>query len=120
MGTIKLKGLKFTAFHGVYAEEKEKGNKFLVDISIKTKTKEAEQSDDLKDTLDYEKVYSVIKSEMDKPSDLLENVASRIADSVGKLITKGKVKLTVYKKNPPIGGKCKYTSVSLNKKISDK
>lgn len=117
MGTIKLKGLKFKSFHGVYADEKEKGNKFLVDISIKTKTKEAEGSDKLDDTLNYENVYEVIKNEMNKPSDLLENVASRIAESVSKLITKGKIKLTVYKKSPPIGGKCKHTSFTLKTKV---
>jgi len=117
MGTITLKNLKFQAFHGVYEEEKLKGNTFIVDISIKVDTSVSEKSDDLKDTLDYVEVYRRNDLEMQTPSNLLEHVASRINTSVSELVEKGKIKTTIYKQKPPIGGDCDYTSVTLKTKV---
>ena len=114
---ITLKGLTFHAHHGVFDEERKNGNTFIVDISIKSNTKEAEQSDNLSETIDYGKVYLLVKKEMKVPSHLLENVAYRINNSVKNLIKKGKIKTTIYKKNPPIEGDCEYSSVTLKTKI---
>lgn len=117
MGKIKLKGLEFHAFHGVYEEEKVNGNTFIVDISVETDTSISEKSDNISDTLDYVRVYELIKLEMDTPSNLLENVAFRINNSISTLVKKGKIKTTIYKQNPPIGGDCESTSVTLKMKI---
>lgn len=117
MGKIILKGLKFNAFHGVYADEKLNGNTFVVDVEIKTDTAKAQMSDELIDTLDYVTIYHAVKIAMETPSNLLENVAFRINDAISEHLKKGKIKTTIYKKNPPIGGKCKYTSVTLKTKI---
>lgn len=116
MSIIKLKGIKFHAFHGVFDEEREKGNTFLVDISIETDTTIAEETDDLSKTVDYGVVYDLVNQEMKKPSKLLENVAHRINAAVLEIISTGKIKTTIYKKNPPITGECKYSSVTLKSK----
>lgn len=117
MGVITLKDLKFYAHHGVYEKEKIEGNTFIVDISIKVDTSLAEKSDNIEDTLDYVEVYNRIDLEMNTPSNLLENVAFRINNSISQLVKKGKIKTTIYKQNPPIGGDCSYTSVTLKTKI---
>ena len=117
MGIITLKDLKFKAFHGVFEEEKVNGNTFIVDVKIKVDTSKAEKTDNINDTLDYVEVYRRVSVEMDIPSDLLENVASRINKSIAEMLVKGKIKTTIYKQKPPIGGACAYTSVTLKQKV---
>ena len=45
MGLIQIEGMEFYAYHGHYEEERIVGNRFLIDIDIKTNTKKAESSD---------------------------------------------------------------------------
>lgn len=116
MGSIKLKGLKFHAFHGVYEEEQKNGNTFIVDITIKTDLSISAKSDNLEDTADYVKVYNAIKNEMETPSQLLEHVVQRINKRISSFIKKAVIKTTVYKMNPPLGGECSYSSVTLKMK----
>ena len=117
MSIITLKDLKFKAYHGVYENEKLEGNTFLVDIHIELDTTKSEFTDQLEDTLDYVEVYNRIKTEMEKPSNLLENVVHRINNSIETMIDEGKIETTIYKQNPPIGGECSYTSVTLTTEI---
>ena len=112
-GTIKLKGLEFHAFHGVYEEEQQNGNTFLVDIEIKTDVSKSSKSDNLEDTIDYVKIYEAVKTEMKVPSKLLEHVVKRINDSLLTFVQNSKIKTTVYKMNPPLEGGCKYSAITL-------
>ncbi|MDX5443432.1 MAG: dihydroneopterin aldolase, partial [Hymenobacteraceae bacterium] len=47
MGQIALEGMEFFAFHGFYDEEQKIGNKYGVDLYIKTDLHAAAESDDL-------------------------------------------------------------------------
>ncbi|MFO7722322.1 MAG: dihydroneopterin aldolase [Bacteroidales bacterium] len=114
MGVIRIKGMDFYSFHGHFAEEQLIGTHFSVDLSVETDTTKAEQSDHLSDTLDYQALYKVVKSEMGKDSKLLEHVARRIIVAVKEhfpAITR--VYVTVAKLNPPLGGKMESVSVVL-------
>lgn len=116
MGLIEIEGMKFYAYHGHFDAEKVVGNNFEVNIQIKTNCTKAAKTDDLKDALNYQEVYNLIKAEMIQKSDLLENVASRILESLYKQfksIEKAKVKIS--KLNPPMGGEIKQVSVTLEK-----
>ena len=111
-GRISLEGLEFHAFHGVYPHERESGNWFEVDITVDTDFTLASSTDDLHGTINYETLYRIIKNEMDKPSKLLESVASRILDDIMlELPAVQRAELKISKINPPIGGKCKKASV---------
>ena len=66
MGIIEIEGMEFYAYHGHFKEEQVVGNKFLVNISIETNCTIAGISDNLNDALDYQKVYTLIKEEMEK------------------------------------------------------
>lgn len=119
-GRITLEGLEFHAFHGVYPHERESGNWFEVDISVETDFTAAAQCDDLSGTVNYEVLYSIVKTEMEKPSKLLETVAEKIIQDVfTTLPTVLSVELSISKINPPIGGKCKRASVRVFKKRSN-
>jgi len=116
-GRITLEGLEFHAFHGVYPHERKSGNWFEVDISVEADFTSAAKCDDLSGTVNYEELYSIVKSEMERPSKLLETVAEKIVQDVfSTLPTVLLIELTISKINPPIGGKCKKASVCVLRK----
>ncbi|MBT1688199.1 dihydroneopterin aldolase [Dawidia soli] len=113
-GRVALEGLEFHAFHGVYPHERESGNWFEVDIVVDTDFSQAAAEDDLNGTVNYETLFRIIQEEMDKPSKLLETVVAKIADDVmdtWSAVSAVEVKLS--KLNPPIGGKCRRSSVTV-------
>jgi dihydroneopterin aldolase len=89
-----------------------------VDAWLTTDTLEAETSDNLKDTINYQAVYALIRQEMEKHSHLLEHVARRIVDALyTDFKTLAHVKIKVSKLNPALahGGKIKQVSVTLER-----
>jgi 7,8-dihydroneopterin aldolase/epimerase/oxygenase len=116
MGLIEIEGMEFYAYHGHFKEEQVVGNKFLVNISIETDCTKAGWSDNLGDALDYQKVYTLIKEEMDKKSFLLENICARILDKLYLQFNSiNKATIKVSKINPPMGGQIKKVSVTLTR-----
>jgi dihydroneopterin aldolase len=116
MGQIKIENMEFYSFHGHFKEEQIVGNKFIVDLAIETDMKVPSESDNLKDAVDYQRVYQIIKVEMEKKSHLLEHIAGRIIDAIYSEM-KGIQKITVKvsKMNPPMGGKIGSVSVELTR-----
>ena len=83
---------------------------------VETNTDEAEKNDNLKSTVDYVNIYNAIKTEMDKPSKLLESVVERIVASITKINSNiSVVDVSIKKLSPPIGGN--VDSVELRKKV---
>ena len=74
------------------------------------------KSDNLKDAVNYQQAYQIVKAQMDRKSYLLENIAGRILNALYEEmegIKKAKVK--VSKLNPPIGGKVGSVSVIIER-----
>lgn len=117
MGIIEIEGMQFFAFHGHFEAEQIVGNHFQVDIRFETDCSKAAISDDLKDAVNYQEVYNLVKKEMEITSHLLENVAKRILDALFlcfPVINEAKVKIS--KLNPPMGGEIEKVGVTLTKK----
>jgi len=113
MGIIRLESMEFWAYHGVFKSEKEKGNKFQVDVSIDFSF-EDNLEDKLGNTIDYGEVYELVKKEMSSSSDLIEQVALDIAGSIkGSFPMINGVVVKVSKFNPPIAGDLKCASVEV-------
>ncbi len=112
--TITLSKLRIYAHHGVLAQERTVGNWFEVTVSV-TFPCTAVESDNIDSTINYAFLAGLIRQEMAKPSNLIENVAGRIARSIHTEIpeiTEGTV--TVTKITPPILGiQCAGASVTL-------
>lgn len=105
MDKIKLKKIRVYAYHGCLDEEGVIGSDYLVDLTVYSNLTYASKTDLLTDTIDYVHLKSIVKKEMSIRSKLLENVAQRIIDSVlSELELVKKVKVSIAKKNPPIGG----------------
>jgi dihydroneopterin aldolase len=116
MGLIKIENMEFYSFHGHFKEERIVGNKFLVDLTIETDMKLPAASDNLKDAVNYQRVYEIVKSQMEVKSHLLEHIAGRILDAIYSEM-KGIEKITVKvsKMNPPMGGKIGSVSIVLTR-----
>lgn len=116
MGLIRIEEMEFYAFHGHYREEQIVGNHFIVDATIDTDTDKAGVSDDLRDTLNYQKAYLIIKREMETTSNLLEHIATRILDALyNELSGINKVTVKVSKMNPVMGGRIGRVSVEISR-----
>lgn len=117
MDLISIENMEFYAFHGHYHEEQIVGSKFLVNLTIEADLDKASVSDALKDTINYQAVYRVVKEEMEKKSKLLESIAKRIIDSLyAHFENIQKVTVKVSKMNPPIGGgRIEKVSVTLSR-----
>ncbi|WP_375418680.1 dihydroneopterin aldolase [uncultured Hymenobacter sp.] len=117
MDQIALEGLEFFAFHGYYDEEQKMGNKYGVDLYIKTNLLAAGASDKLQQTVNYEVLYRLVAEEMRAPARLLEHVAHRVLDRImAEFPHVRKVKINVSKFNPPLGGICQRARVTLSRK----
>ena len=114
MGRIDINGMRFYAHHGCFEQERAIGTHFRVDLTFTTDTTRAELTDDIADTVSYLDVYQVVKSEMMKPSNLLEHVARRVGEAVlAQFAAVEDVKVKVYKLNPPLGGQMDSVSVEV-------
>ncbi len=111
---IELCGMQFHSFHGCLEKERREGNDFIVDFRCGYDIGKAAESDDLQDTLDYSGIYDIVAAQMALPSNLLENVASRIADAISAAhpeLEHFEVKVT--KKNPPVEGVAEMSAVTV-------
>ena len=113
-GLLELKGMRFHAFHGCLPQERVDGGGYVVDFSVKLDVGRAVDSDELGDTLDYSKVYAVVREQMEIPSDLIENVAGRVAAAIRAAFPQlPPFTLKLTKLAPPVGGVCEGASITL-------
>ena len=115
MSQISIEGMEFFAHHGCFKEEQIIGTKFIVDFFCEADTSEAEKSDNLHKTVNYQSVYLLIQQEMEQKSKLLEHVARRILDKIMKTFPQIETaEIKIAKLNPPLGGKVDRVCVSLS------
>ncbi len=116
MGLIQIENMEFYSFHGHFKEEQIVGNKFILDLTIETDMKSPAESDNLRDAVDYQMVYQIVKLQMEKKSHLLENIAGRIIDAIySEMRGIKKITVKVSKMNPPMGGKIGSVSVVMSR-----
>lgn len=115
MGKVALVGIEFHAYHGAYPEESVLGNRFTLDLELETDFREAMLQDSLKDTVDYAKLYQLIKARMDVRVKLLEHLGHRIVSDILAAYPQVKtVKLTLKKHHPALGGIVQFSSVTVS------
>lgn len=111
---IELKGLTFFAHHGLYAEEREKGAWFKVDVCFFCNAEQAIKNDELNGTVNYEEVYQIVEAEMKIPSKLIEHVAGRMYNRIQMEVAGvNHLQITLYKLEAPLGGPLDYVSIQL-------
>lgn len=104
MITIALEGMRFQAPVGIYPEEALLGNEIVVDVYLNVATHQ-HRGESIKDSLNYETVYTAVKIILQQPAQLLETVCRNIIGSVSqlsKLIEA--IQVRVSKLHPPLPG----------------
>jgi len=106
INVIRIKNAVFYAYHGAFKDEQNLGGRFEVDIDMHCDFLNAARSDDLEQTVDYEKVYAYIKTLVEgKKYFLIEALAYQIADGIlEKFGLIHEVVVRVRKNNPPVRG----------------
>lgn len=117
INVIRIKKATFYGYHGVLTEEQNVGGKFEADIDLYTDFSDASKHDNLKETVDYDKVYKfVYKLALERKYHLIETLASRIADEILNTFDRvSKVAVRVRKHNVPVGGFVDYVEVEVIK-----
>jgi len=117
MGIIRIEQMEFYSYHGHYEEERIVGNRFIVDLEMETDCTPAAQSDRIRDALNYQTAYELIREEMKEKSYLLEHIACRILDTLFDHFPElDRAKVKVAKMSPPMGGKIGAVSVTLERR----
>jgi dihydroneopterin aldolase len=100
---VSIDDIRIFAFHGLYPEERILGNWYTLDVLVESES-QPNFSDDIANTIDYSKIYTICKQVMAKPVDLLETVAETIAQKIrAELSQEVAVKVQISKENPPMG-----------------
>lgn len=83
MDCIKIDNLEIYAYHGVFSEEKEKGQKFYINATLETDLRKAGKTDDLAASTHYGEVALLLQQKMTEQSyDLIERAAEVCAEAV--------------------------------------
>ncbi len=113
---IELEKMSFHAKHGCYDLEKVVGNRFLVDLQLEVEAGAAAKHDDITKSINYLTAYEVVREQMARPSNILENVAHRILDALyATFPTLERATVKVSKLAPPLGGKVEKVSVTMTR-----
>jgi dihydroneopterin aldolase len=100
---IALTGLRVRGFHGVLPAERRDGQDFVVDVVLSLDVRAAAAADDLAQTIDYgalaDRLAAVVAGE---PVDLLETLASRLADVCLCDARVESAQVTVHKPSAPL------------------
>ena len=98
---IELHNLRFFAHHGMYEEEKKVANEFDVDLDVSFEANETIVS--INDSINYVKLYELVKKHMLQEQRLLETIAMNITNSIHEQYPQvKKISITITKKYPPV------------------
>lgn len=118
MDEIKIKDLEVFAHHGVFPEENELGQKFLVSAVLYVDARDAGRYDRLSDSIHYGEVCQIIDKYMKEHTyKLIESVAEALAETLLLLYAQylKKVKIEIKKPWAPIGLPLETVSVEIER-----
>lgn len=116
MDSILIKGLRVYAYHGVKAEEKEKGQPFVLDIEVKANLSAACDSDDLSRAINYSDVVKCATATMlSEKNNLIERAAARVAEAVLAQFPADEVTVTLKKPRAPVAADFEYMAVQITR-----
>ena len=103
MDTILITGLCLMACHGVLPEEKQTPQPFVLDVTLYLDLHRAGRTDALEDTVNYAEAVEVITRVVRGEScQLIERVASRVAEALLKQYPLEQVTVRLHKPEAPV------------------
>lgn len=116
MDKIRLQGLQVWAHHGVFLEERQRGQSFVIDLTLEVDLAEAAASDDLVATVDYgELARQVADAASGGPYQLLETVAGHVLEVALADPRVQAAEVTVEKPHAPLPVPAGSVSVTLRR-----
>ena len=117
MDKIIMKGLIFYGYHGALKEEKELGQRFIVDAKLYIDLKKAGKTDDLDHTVNYKDIYETIKEIVENEQyNLLEALAERICgDILNSFDAIQRIDVKIRKPETPVAGIFDYFAVQIER-----
>lgn len=116
MDVIRLLGMEFYGYHGVFEAEQELGQRFEVDVELHRDLKLAGDSDDLDVTLNYVDVYTVVKELVEeRVFNLIESLAEEIASQILSSFVVDGVTVRVRKPHVSLGGLLRTVEVEIQR-----
>lgn len=113
---INLDGMEFRAYHGCYDLERKVGNRFVVDLELVTELGRVAEEDDVELAVNYLKVYETVREVMAVEQRTIERVSQNIIDTLcARFPAIVGVRCRVAKMAPPLGGKVRSVSVTLER-----
>ncbi|ATD55469.1 2-amino-4-hydroxy-6-hydroxymethyldihydropteridine diphosphokinase [Clostridium chauvoei] len=117
MGKLYLENIEIFANHGVFQEEKNLGQKFIISLELKLNTRDAAITGDLNKSVHYGELCHEIEKEFQKESyDLIETAAEKIAEFIlfnYELVKE--VKVILKKPWAPIGRHLDYAAIEITR-----
>jgi dihydroneopterin aldolase len=114
MITVQVRGLRLFGRHGIHPHEKENGQDFLFDVDLDVG--ERGSSDRLEDAVDYRDVARTVAEVSDARSyDLLEALATAVADELLRRFSPERVVVRVVKPAVKPGGLDGTAGVSVSR-----
>lgn len=116
MDTIRLLGMEFYGYHGVFEAEQELGQRFEVDVELFRDLAEAAETDDIDVTLNYVDVYSLVKEIVEERTfNLIEALAGAICDAILRGFAVDGVRVRVRKPHVSLGGLLRTVEVEIER-----
>jgi dihydroneopterin aldolase/2-amino-4-hydroxy-6-hydroxymethyldihydropteridine diphosphokinase len=118
MDKMYIKDLEVYANHGVFKEEKNLGQRFLISMELFLSLREAGTTDDLTKTVHYGELCHLVEEEFKKESyDLIEKATEKVAEFILlKYELVQRVKVKIKKPWAPIGKPLQYAAVEVDRK----
>ena len=105
MDRIELLGMEFFGYHGIFIEERQKGQKFIVDLVLYLDLKEAGRTDDLDASIDYAAVFDDVREIVEGAAkNIIEALAEEIAATLLENYALKRVEVAVHKPHAPMAG----------------
>ena len=105
--TIQVEGINVYGTHGLYEQEKKKGQEFRIDLQIELRENilnfENYKSESFDNSVNYENLVNEVINVSDNNSfDLIETFAYEILNSLRKYNNISKATVTIHKPNSPL------------------
>lgn len=102
MTSIELKDIRLHGRHGLYEGESKTGNLYHIDLAVKF-DEANEHIKSLRQTINYVRLYDILKQRMQTPVALLETIGDEIVQQIkNEYPIVKEILISIYKMQPPI------------------
>lgn len=114
---IIIHGLRVFAYHGVLAEEKQKGQNFFLDIVLQADLSLPCLSDRVEHTVNYDEVCQcAVRAMTEESYDLIERAAQAVCDAIlAQFHDVTEIELTLRKPEAPVQAAIDYAAVCIRR-----